>query len=113
LTYIPDAKAVTDAPDRLMVLIKQRRRWMNGALFAAWRVIFNAGRMIGFTGKSTHPTYRSIGMMVFMTYYLLNQCLQLVIVGQYFISIKMFFVNEFSAHATDISSDWTVIKFFT
>ena len=35
LCYLPDAKAVTDAPELLMVLFKQRRRWMNGALFAA------------------------------------------------------------------------------
>lgn len=41
LTYIPDAKAFTDAPPDLTVLIKQRRRWMNGALFAAFRVIRN------------------------------------------------------------------------
>ncbi|MFN9900319.1 MAG: hypothetical protein ACK55Z_16320 [bacterium] len=39
MTYIPDAKAVTDAPDSLLVLMKQRRRWMNGSFFAAWRVI--------------------------------------------------------------------------
>jgi chitin synthase len=41
LTYIPDAKAFTDAPEQLIVLMKQRRRWMNGALFASWRVINN------------------------------------------------------------------------
>lgn len=33
VTYIPDAKAFTDAPPSLQVLMKQRRRWMNGALF--------------------------------------------------------------------------------
>ena len=75
LTYVPDAKAKTDAPNNLMTLIKQRRRWMNGALFAAWRVLFSAGRMIGITGKSSHPFYRSVGMIVFMTYYFLNQLL--------------------------------------
>jgi len=72
LTYIPDAKAVTDAPDSLLVLIKQRRRWMNGALFAAWRVVFNMGRMIGFTGKSSHPCHRMVGMILFMLFFLLN-----------------------------------------
>ena len=39
LTYIPDAKAVTDAPEDLLTLIKQRRRWQNGAFFAGWEVI--------------------------------------------------------------------------
>ena len=58
LCYLPDAKAVTDAPEELMVLFKQRRRWMNGALFAAWRVVFNCGRMINCSSTSKHPVYR-------------------------------------------------------
>jgi chitin synthase len=53
LTYIPDAKAFTDAPPNLIVLIKQRRRWMNGALFAAFRVIKNAYQMVG-CSRTTH-----------------------------------------------------------
>lgn len=57
LTYIPDAKAFTDAPESLLVLMKQRRRWMNGALFAAWRVIGNAHNMMKCCG-SKHPLYR-------------------------------------------------------
>jgi chitin synthase len=58
LTYIPDAIAVTDAPADIITLIKQRRRWMNGALFAAWRVLFNNLRMTGLAGRSQHPCYR-------------------------------------------------------
>lgn len=46
LTYIPNAKARTDAPETLLVFMKQRRRWMNGALFAAIRVIKNFPRMV-------------------------------------------------------------------
>jgi chitin synthase len=72
LTYIPDAKAFTDAPDDLITLIKQRRRWMNGALFAAWRVISNNLRMIGIKGQSAHPCYRQLGMIFFMLYYFTN-----------------------------------------
>ena len=36
LAYVPDAKAYTDAPNSIDVLMKQRRRWMNGALFGTW-----------------------------------------------------------------------------
>lgn len=53
LTYVPDAKAYTDAPPNLTVLIKQRRRWMNGALFAAFRVIRNFQSMVG-CSRTTH-----------------------------------------------------------
>ena len=105
LAYIPDAKAVTDAPNRLVVLIKQRRRWMNGALFAAWRVLFSNLRMLGVTGKSTHPCYRSIGMMIFMLYQLFNQCLQLIIIGQYYITVKIFFAQYMPAIADGMPSE--------
>ena len=39
LAYVPDAKAFTDAPQSMMVLMKQRRRWMNGAMFGTSKVI--------------------------------------------------------------------------
>ena len=30
---------------------------MNGALFAAWRVLFNNMRMAGLSGETAHPIY--------------------------------------------------------
>jgi len=75
LTYIPDAKAVTDAPEKLLVLMKQRRRWMNGALFAAWRVITNWSNMLGLRYRTKHPCQRLVGIALFLTYMLLNQLL--------------------------------------
>ena len=34
LKYVPGAKAVTDPPTDFKTLLKQRRRWTNGSLFA-------------------------------------------------------------------------------
>ena len=55
--YIPDAKAFTDGPLSLTVLMKQRRRWMNGALFGTYKVIANIGAMIS-CGRNDHPFCR-------------------------------------------------------
>ena len=108
LTYIPDAKAVTDAPDTLLVLMKQRRRWMNGALFAAWRVIRNFTSMIGIRHRNKHPCYRLMGMLLFMVYMILNQLLQFFIVGSFFVAVKIFFKQYFSqvvfAHSEKLTS---------
>lgn len=67
LTYIPDAKAITDAPDKLAILIKQRRRWMNGALFGSMKVIQNFVHMVS-CNRTKHPWYRQIGMVLFLIY---------------------------------------------
>ena len=112
LTYIPDAIAVTDAPADIMTLIKQRRRWMNGALFAAWRVLFNNLRMMGVAGRSRHPCYRQLGMAVFMFYYLTNQIFQLLIVGSFFISIKSFFSQYGSSLCAQYDAPKWLEEFF-
>jgi len=39
LRYIPGCRALTDPPTTVVDLIKQRRRWTNGSLFASWYVL--------------------------------------------------------------------------
>ena len=46
---------------------------MNGALFAAWRVLFNIGSMAGFTGGTNQPVMRRLFMIPFMIFYFANQ----------------------------------------
>lgn len=46
LAFVPDAKAFTDAPKALDILIKQRRRWMNGSYFGTLKVISNFLRIV-------------------------------------------------------------------
>lgn len=46
LTYVPDAPAYTDAPNSLIGLMKQRRRWNNGSLFGSFHFIQNIYRHI-------------------------------------------------------------------
>lgn len=53
LQFVPDAKAITDAPANLCTLIKQRRRWMNGALFGTGKVTAHLFQMVSCCNR--HP----------------------------------------------------------
>lgn len=100
LTYIPDAKAFTDAPPNLTVLLKQRRRWMNGALFAAFRVIRNLPSMVS-CANSQHGVFAKLGMAIYMSYFVTMQILSFFMVGSMYVSIKLFYVDFFPQIAKD------------
>ena len=65
--FIPDARAFTDAPPNLFILMKQRRRWINGAIFGTWRVLTNFINMLS-CRRNSHPWYRQVGMFFFLFY---------------------------------------------
>ena len=67
LAYVPDAKAFTDAPDSMIVLMKQRRRWMNGAMFGPKKVIGCCVDMIS-CKRTKHRCCKKCCMCIFMTY---------------------------------------------
>jgi len=69
LTFVPDAKAFTDAPQNLSILIKQRRRWMNGALFGAIRVLNNFYNMVE-CKRTKHGFFAWLGMFIYMIYFM-------------------------------------------
>lgn len=94
LKYIPDAKAFTDAPPNITVLIKQRRRWNNGSMFAALRVIRNTFTILN--GKRTkHSTQSLIGMALYLSYFITMFFFQFFLIGSYYVGIKLFYVNYF------------------
>ena len=101
--YIPDAKAFTDGPLSLTVLMKQRRRWMNGALFGTYKVISNVGAMIS-CGRNDHPWYRQILMCFFMIYLTTLYLLQFLTVGAMFVTIMIFIDQFFELLFVDTSS---------
>ena len=71
LTYVPEAKAVTDGPESLTILIKQRRRWMNGALFGTVKVISNIPNMLS-CRRTTHGIGYQLLMALYLIYYTTN-----------------------------------------
>ena len=76
----------------MSILIKQRRRWMNGALFAALRVIKNSHNMVGFS-RTTHSLGQKIMMISFMLYFYVQQLMTFFMVATYYVTIKFFFVG--------------------
>jgi len=74
--------------------MKQRRRWMNGALFGTYKVISNIGAMIS-CGRNDHPWYRQVLMFFFMIYMITLYLLQFLTVGAMFVTIMIFFDQFF------------------
>lgn len=93
LTYVPDAKAYTDAPDSLAVLIKQRRRWMNGSLFGTHHVIKNIGSVLS-CKQTKHPCCHKFFFAFFMMYYTFAFLLSFLILGAMYSAITVFMQKE-------------------
>ena len=96
LAYVPDAKAFTDAPSDMMTLMKQRRRWMNGAFFGTKKVIGNIVNMIS-CKRTRHGCCNSFMMVFFMIYMIATYTLQFFIVGALFAAIYAFYDQVFSS----------------
>jgi chitin synthase len=65
LRYVKNAVAVTDVPDELCGLIKQRRRWLNGSFFAMVYAIINFKH---FFNTSSHELFRKL-LITFQFFY--------------------------------------------
>ena len=92
--YIPDAKAFTDAPQTMTVLMKQRRRWMNGALFGTYKVIANWLNMVS-CRRNNHPWPKQVLMVTFMIYLTTLYLLQFLTISAMFLAIMVTFDQFF------------------
>ena len=93
LSYVPDAKAYTDAPASLAVLIRQRRRWMNGSLFGTYHVIKNTVHVLS-CNRTKHKRCHKVAFCFFMFYYTLNFTLSFFILGAMYVAITVFFQEQ-------------------
>ena len=74
----------------MMVLMKQRRRWMNGAMFGTAKVIENFVNMVS-CRRAKHGCIRKLAILVFLIYQVSLFALQFFIVGAMFAAIYAFF----------------------
>ena len=68
LKYVNNAIGETDVPEALPEFIIQRRRWLNGSLFAAMYAIAHAGQIL----RSGHSVTRKCVLMAETVYNVIN-----------------------------------------
>ncbi|CAG8520337.1 uncharacterized protein OCT59_021599 [Rhizophagus irregularis] len=68
LRYVKSASAETDVPDKIIELIKQRRRWLNGTFFASLYAISHTFNIY----RSKHSILRKILLSIEMFYQTYN-----------------------------------------
>lgn len=94
LAFVPNSEAVTDCPRTLDVLLKQRRRWINGANFAQFYVLKYLFRIT----KTKHSCCSKTWILLFYFYYFLNSILAFIIVAMLYFSFSVvlrdFMVNH-------------------
>lgn len=82
LTYVKSAYATTDVPTRLPELISQRRRWLNGTLFAAVYALYRFDSLY----RSAHSFLRIFWIHVEMVYQIANLLFNWFALGNYYIA---------------------------
>lgn len=114
LEYVPHAKAYTDVPGSLLVIIKQRRRWMNGSFYATLKVLQNFKIIIS-CRRTIHPWYRKAMMAVFLVYYAVSFLLSYFGIASIYVVISIF-INQ---HLTQLivkeyeNKEHTFVSIFT
>lgn len=68
LSYVPGSVALTDPPSKLSILFKQRRRWINGSLFASLHVLNKIFKI----WYSSHGIIRKCFIFTLYGYMLIN-----------------------------------------
>ena len=89
ISYVPGAKCLTDAPLSLLGLLKQRRRWFNGSLFATLHVMSNPAKVAcnKCWGKSF---WRNTFFLILYTYMIFITILSFVLVGVFYATYSIF-----------------------
>lgn len=94
LHYEAGAIADTDVPGTILELIKQRRRWLNGAFFS---LIYYVSKFFRITKDSAHSWPRKFMFWIQFLYQLSTLILNWFTVGTLYLSFSIVFFMSFSA----------------
>ena len=89
VSYVPGAKCLTDPPLSLLSLMRQRRRWFNGSLFATLHVMSNPGKVTcsNCWGRSF---CRNLYFLILYIYMIMINILSFVLVGVFYATYSIF-----------------------
>ncbi|CAG8977827.1 hypothetical protein HYALB_00008993 [Hymenoscyphus albidus] len=85
LTYVSSATGETDVPEEMAVLIKQRRRWLNGSFFAAVYALAHFYQIF----RSSHSMSRKIMFMIEFAYQAISMIFSWFAVGNFFLVFRI------------------------
>ncbi|KAI8918364.1 chitin synthase 1 [Powellomyces hirtus] len=89
LHYVSDAKAYTDVPDSVPEFLSQRRRWLNGSLFAGFYALANITQV----WQSKHSFLRKCMFNVQYLYNVVNQLFSWFVLGNFAITFFFLFAE--------------------
>ncbi len=95
MKYVKEALARTDVPEDAIALMLQRRRWLNGSLFATLYALLNVGRVFMDT---THSWPQKLFLGLNFAYMAFNTLLSFFLIGNFFL------VTEFLLGDVDLNS---------
>ena len=87
LKFVHLAYAETDVPDKIFVLLSQRRRWINGSWFALIETWRNFGRI----KNSNHSRWRKIWFTIELVYFSATIFVSWVMVGSFYLFAELIF----------------------
>ena len=108
LNYVPGAKCLTDPPLSLTGLIKQRRRWFNGSLFASIHVLKNMWSI----WRRKHSSWkRNLFFMFLYLFMQIQMVLSILIVGTFYAVFTIFIRAIFKAEkCVSITSEANIMQ---
>lgn len=89
LRYVNEAKAETDVPEMIDEFVLQRRRWLNGSLFAAAYAVFHWTKI----WKSNHSLLRKLFLQLEFYYQLITLLVSWFSIASFFLVFRILTAN--------------------
>jgi chitin synthase len=93
LQYVKSAKAGTDVPSGVSEFISQRRRWLNGSIFASFYALYSFWRV----WTSGHNIIRKFALMILTFYNFVNLLFNWLSISSYYLAFYFLLQSSVSS----------------